>query len=66
MNILRALMVMLFISTLPIAASAGPGNDKDGTQGTVSEPDCDDASATEYLWPEHAIAQNSVPFWAPF
>ena len=49
MNILRALMVMLFISTLPIVASAGPGNAKDGTQGTVSEPDCDDASATEYL-----------------
>jgi hypothetical protein len=49
MNILRALMVMLFISTLPIVASAGPGNDKDGTQGTASEPDCDDTSATEYL-----------------
>ena len=41
--------VMLFISTLPSVASAGQSNDKDGTQGTVSEPDCDDASATEYL-----------------
>ena len=51
MNILRALIVMLFISTSSNVALAGQDDDKkkDGAQGTVSEPDCDNASVPVYL-----------------
>jgi hypothetical protein len=43
MNILRVSIVTLFIATLSSVALAGQDDDKekDGTQGTVSEPDCD-------------------------
>jgi len=51
MNILRVSIVMLFIAALSNVAFAGQDDDKqkDGTQGTVSEPDCDHTSAPEYL-----------------
>ena len=51
MNILRVSIVMIFIATLSNVAFAGQEDDKqkDGTEGTVSEPDCDHTSAPEYL-----------------
>ena len=51
MNVLRVSMVMLFIATLSNVALAGQDDDKqkDGAQGTVSEPNCDNASVPEYL-----------------
>ena len=51
MNILRISMIMLFIVMSSNAAFANQDDDKqkDGTQGTVSEPDCDHTTAPEYL-----------------
>ena len=51
MNILRVSMVMLFITTLSSVALADQDNEKqkDGTKRTVSEPDCDNKAAPEYL-----------------
>ena len=51
MNISRVSIVILFIATLSQVALAGQDDDKqkDGSQGTVSEPDCEYISATEYL-----------------
>jgi len=51
MNILRVSMVMLCIAMFSIVALADQDDDKqkDKTQGTVSEPQCDNTSAPEYL-----------------
>ena len=53
MNILRISMIMLFIVMSSNAAFANQDDDKnkdiDETQGTVSEPECDNTSAPEYL-----------------
>jgi hypothetical protein len=49
MNILRVSIVMLFIATIPNVAFAGQddGIQKDGTQETVDEPDCESSLASE-------------------
>jgi hypothetical protein len=53
MNVLRVSIVMLFIATLSNVAFANQEGDKhkdkDGTQETIDEPDCEFTSAREYL-----------------
>ena len=53
MNILRVSIVMLFIATLSNVALAGQDDDnhkdKEGTQGTADEPNCEHTSTREYL-----------------
>jgi len=51
MNIFRISMITLFIVMSSNAAFANQDDDKDkdGTQGTVAEPDCDYTSVSEYL-----------------
>ena len=51
MNFLRISMSMLLIVILSNVTLADQGYDKqkDGTHGTVSEPDCDNESVPEYL-----------------
>ena len=49
MKTIRLSIVMLFLTALLNTSYAGQSNE-DGTQGTNAEPECDYASAPEFLW----------------
>ena len=49
MKTMRLFIVMLLITVFSSTSYAGQSNE-DGTQGTNAEPECDYASAPEFLW----------------